>query len=295
MNSPTASDSCGAAPFRLPKFAWLALFAGLAAVVGSVNLYLVGRSLGLIIAGAPAVDWEQCVDAARRVFAGDLYAVTDQYSFPYSPLLAYVFVPLSWLGTLGWRALHLFAAFAMPTWPMRLVTLLSWPFWFDVETGNVLVFVVLAAAWAVRGSRMGIGAFLVLTLLVPRPLMLPVAIWLLWKHPAWRVPFLGLVAVTAIAVAGTGWGDEWLGFILSLTTQFSSPNNLGPTRVIGAAWLLVALPLAAFLTWRGRLGLASLAASYPYLLPYYLLMCVLDLPQRFPRLKSGAWYRETPS
>ena len=272
---------------RLPNFASLALVAILVAIVGAVNLYLVGRSINQILSGAPAVDWDQCIDAARRVFAGDLYAVSEQYAFPYSPLFAYLFVPISWLGNLGWRALHLAAALAMPTWPMRLITLVSWPFWFDVETGNVLTFVVLAAAWAIRGSRIGIGAYLVLTLLVPRPLMLPVAVWLLWKQPEWRLPFIALVVAMAGAVALSGWGEEWVRFILSISTQFGSPNNLSPTRVLGAAWLLLALPLAALLTWRGRLGLASLAVSYPYVLPYYLLFFVLDLPQRFrPRMKA---------
>lgn len=34
--------------------------------------------------------------------------------------------------------------------------------------------------------------------------------------------------------------------------------------------------LAIALTWRGRLGLASMAAS-PYWLPYYFLMLLLEL------------------
>ena len=173
-----------------------------------MNLYLVGRSMGLILGGAPAVDWIQYVEASRRLAGGELYAVTDTYAYHYSPLLAALFGPLSLIGTMGWRLLHLVAAAAMPTWPMRLLTLASWPFWYDVEAGNLLVFVVLAAAWAFRGSRFASGAFLLLVLLVPRPLMLPVAAWLLWQRPELRLPFVIAFAVHAIAVLATGWGTE---------------------------------------------------------------------------------------
>ena len=259
------------------RWAWLALLAIGLGLLAAVNLYLVGRSLALIGEGAPAVDWQQIVEAGRRVHEGSLYAVDGTYAFPYSPLLAYLAGPLSWLGTVGWRALHVVAALALPSWPMRLVALAAWPFWFDVETGNLLILVVLAAAWAIRGSRVGVASYFLLTILVPRPLMLPVAAWLLWKRPEWRVPFAALLVAAFVAVLASGWGDEWLGFLTSISGQFDSPNNLGPTRLIGAAWLVVGIPLAAWLTWRGRLGFASVAISYPYLLPYYLLMLVLEL------------------
>lgn len=268
--------------FWLSRAPWMLPLAVAIALVGAVNLYLAGRSITLVLGGAPAVDWEQLVSAGRRIFTGgDLYAVTGDYSFPYSPLLAYLFGPLSVLGAELWRLLHLAAALALPTWPMRIMCLVSWPFWFDVETGNLLVFIVLAAAWAIRGSGVGIGAYLLLTLLVPRPLMLPLAIWLLWKRPSWRLPFAAAVVVYLVSVAATGWGADWVGFLLTLSSQFESPNNLGPTRVIGAAWLLVGIPLGAYLMGRGHPGLASLAVSYPYVLPYYLLMLIVELPRRF--------------
>jgi hypothetical protein len=254
--------------------------AALVGLVTAVNLYLAARSAGLIAQGVPAVDWDQVVEAGRRVYDGDLYAVSATYAFPYSPLLAYVAGPLSWLGVLGWRALHVLAALALPSWPMRLVTLAAWPFWFDLETGNFLVFIVLAASWAIRGSGVGTGAYLALTLLIPRPLMIPVAVWLLWKRPAWRLRFVAMTGIAALAVLASGWGDEWVGFLVSIGAQFESPNNLGPTRLIGALWLVVAVPLAAWLTWKGRLGFASVALSYPYVLPYYLLMLVLELSPR---------------
>lgn len=44
-------------------------------------------------------------------------------------------------------------------------------------------------------------------------------------------------------------------------------------------WVPIGLALAAWLTWKGRLGYASLAAS-PYWLPYYLLFALLELVRR---------------
>lgn len=264
-----------------PGWVRVLVVAGAIGLVGAVNLYLVSRSLGLIAGGAPAVDWLQYVDAARRLAqGGDLYAVEETYAFHYSPLLAWAFGPLGLLGTALWRGLHVVAALALPTWPMRLLALASWPLWYDVETGNLVIFVVLAAAWALRGSRISIGAFLVLALLVPRPLMVPVAVWLLWKHPAWRIPFVAAAIVHVALVLVTGWADAWLGAVLAASGDVGIPSNVGPSRFIGVVpWMAIGLPLAAWLTWRGRLGLASLAVS-PYWLPYYLLALLLELVGR---------------
>ena len=250
-------------------------------LVAAVNVYLAARSLALVVGGAPAVDWNQYVEAGRRVIAGgDLYAVTDTYAYHYSPFVAYAFGPLSLLGTLGWRLLHVVAALALPTWPLRVLAIASWPFWYDVEAGNILVFVVLAATWALRGSRVAIGAYLVLLLLVPRPLMLPLAAWLLWQRPEWRLPFAIGFGIHAIGVLASGWGPAWVGAMVAAGGDVANPSNLGPSRFIGSLpWLAVGLPLGAWLLWKGRLGLASLAVS-PYWLPYYLLMLLLDLRPR---------------
>ena len=263
----------------------LVLVASAVGLVAAVNVYLAARSVSLTVAGAPAVDWEQYREAGRRVVnGGDLYAVTDTYAYHYSPILAYLFGPLSLLGTIGWRLLHVVAALTLPTWPLRALALASWPFWYDLEAGNILVFVVVAAAWALRGNRLAIGAYLVLLLLVPRPLMLPVAAWLLWHHPEWRIPFVLAFGIHAVAVLATGWGPEWLGAMVAAGGDVANPSNIGPSRFIGTLpWMAVGLPLGAWLVWKGRLGFASLAVS-PYWLPYYLLMLLLELrPAHRPR------------
>jgi hypothetical protein len=271
---------------RSLRLAALGLVVG---VIAAVDLYLAVRSLSLILNGAVAVDWVQYLDAGRRVAVhGDLYAITDTYAYRYSPFLAYLFIPLGFVGTVGWRVLHVVAAMALPTWPMRLLTLVSWPFWYDVQTGNLLVFIVLAGAWALRGNRLATGAFLLLTILVPRPLMIPVAVWLLWRGSEWRLPFVGLLLAHTGMVVALGWLEPWVGTLLNATTDAGLPSNIGPSRFIGGLWVVIGVPFAAWLTWKGRLGLASAAAS-PYWLPYYLLMPVLELaPKREGR---RAWPR----
>jgi hypothetical protein len=264
----------GSSAVRVGRLTLIALGAGL---LLSVNLYLAARSIGLIVGGKEAVDWVQYVEAAGRLGGGDLYAVTDSYAYRYSPLLAAVFGLLAPMGTLAWQGLHVVAAVALPSWPLRIAALLSWPFWYDVETGNVMVFILLAAAWALTGSRLATGAYFILAILVPRPLMLPVAAWLLWKRPEWRLPVAAAFVAHALAVLAIGWGPEWIGTIVAAGRDADLPSNVGPGRFIGTIpWLAIGLPLAAWLTWRGRVGFASIAAS-PYWLPYYLIMPLLEL------------------
>src|SRR5437773_1431150 len=103
------------------------------------------------------------------------------------------------------------AALALPDRRLALLTLVSWPFWFDFATGNVMVGVLLLAVYALRGSRLAALGFLAMTLLVPRPLMLPVAAWLLWKRPDLRWSALALLVAHSVGVLAVGWGGEWLG------------------------------------------------------------------------------------
>jgi hypothetical protein len=249
-------------------------------LVVTPNLWLAARSIGLVFGGAPAVDWQQYIVASQRFWAGgELYAITGDYAYRYSPLFAALLTVLVPLGVVGWRLLHVAAALALPNWPIRVVALVSWPFWYDVQTGNVLIFIVLAGAWALRGNRWGTGGFLLLTLLVPRPLMIPVAAWLLWKQPGWRWPLVFGAVAQLLIVAVLGWGNGWLATLLNASRDSLLPSNVGPSRFVGQWWVAIGIPLAIWLTVRGRVGWASLAAS-PYWLPYYLLMPILGLAGR---------------
>lgn len=138
---------------------------------------------------------------------------------------------------------------------------------------------VLAAWWALRGSRFAVFAYFAMTLLMPRPLMVPLAAWILWKRPGWRLPFAAMFLVHAGLVLWTGLGDEWLPMLMTTGDEMLNHRwNIGPSAIVGALWLPIGLALGAWLLRHGRIGLASLAVS-PYILPYYYLFVVLDLPR----------------
>jgi hypothetical protein len=239
------------------------------------NVWFTAWTMAEMMGFDSAADWAQFIAAGRHGIEPGLYDLT----YRWSPLMVPVLGALAPLGLGLWRLLHVVAALAMPTWPMRLFLLAAWPFWFDVSLGNVMTFVLLAAAWALRGSRVAGLAFLAMMLLIPRPLMLPVAAWLLWRQPELRIPFaVGAVVIGALTLA-TGLADEWIRVLISSTNEIEWMFNVGPSRWIGAAWLIVGIPLAVWLTWRGRVGFASLTVS-PYWLPYYLMMPLLELIPR---------------
>jgi hypothetical protein len=241
------------------------------------NALLVANQVSIILAGYPGADLVVYQEAARRISEGGLYANDPTYIFRYSPIAAYLFIPLGLMTPLIWRALHVAGALALPTWPMRLLLLASWPFAFDLQLGNVMTFVLLAAAWGLRGNRVGALVFLASCLLFPRPFMLPIGAWLLWRQAWLRWPFVGMFFVHAALVVATGLGGAWLTQLFASTEMVGSVFNVGPTALIGLWWLLIGIPLGAWFFWRGRVGLAGLAIS-PYLLPYYLMVALLDFP-----------------
>lgn len=238
--------------------------------------------LALTISGSVAFDWRIYVTAAERAWSGgDLYRWSDSYGYIYSPLFAYGFAGVAWIGADAWRAAHLAAALALPTWPMRLITLGSWPFWSDVQNGNVLVFVLLAAAWGLMGSRAAALTYLGMSLLMPRPLMVPVAAWLLFKRPDLRNPFVAMAGVSILGVIATGYFTPWVIKLLESSNIVESTANFGLSRVLGQWALLIGLPVGVWLTLRGRLGWASLVVS-PYLLSQYFLMGLLECMPKAP-------------
>ena len=253
----------------LPTFAaWPRWWPILVAV--AVTSPLTAYWWSLVAAGSVAFDWRIFVEAGERFHAGspDLYQVSELYSFRHSPVLAMAMPGIAWIGVTGIRMLTLACALALPSWPMRVLAVASWPFAMDVQHGALITLIVLTAAWALKGSRVASLGFVVLALLSPRPLMIPIAGYLLWQQPWLRVPSVVLLVAHSLAVLATGYGDDWVALLLSASTDMlQSPFNLSPSRFVGLAWLLVGIPLAAVLTWRGRPGLAALAIS-PYVLPH---------------------------
>lgn len=243
---------------------------------------------GLIASGSVAFDWRIFVEAGERFSAGSplLYEVSDLYSFRHSPLLALAMPLVGLLGTLGIRLLTLVAALALPTWPMRIITIGSWPFVMDLQHGAMLTIIVFFAAWALRQRRWAVVGFLALTVLSPRPLMLPIAIYLVWTQPWARWPAVAIVVVHSIGILLTGYAADWVGMLTAVGTDgVEKAFNLSPSRFLGRAWLILGLPAAAWLTWRGRVGFAALAIS-PYLLPHYLMFALLELDRNADARRS---------
>jgi hypothetical protein len=262
--------------YRLPPLHVAAFWTALIVA----NVWFLSWTLAEMVLTDSAADWGVFQYATQHAGSPALYGDMGPATFPWNPLMAWLLIPVTSLGLLGWRLLHVAAALAMPTWRMRLLLLASWPFWFDLSLGNVLTFALLAAAWALRGNRIAGMAFLALTLLIPRPLMLPVAAWLLWRQPGLRWPFVAMAAGVGALTLTTGLTDEWLRELLTHGARMNEwLFNVGPSRFVGTWWLLAGIPLGAWLTWKGRVGLAALAVS-PYLLPYYLMLPVLEVERR---------------
>jgi hypothetical protein len=279
----TSTSGLRSIPTRLGTARWRRPplhIAALLLVLSLVNAWFVAWTwIEIGVAGFARTDWDILAAGAHSA-----HPYTETL-YRWSPLLLGPVALLVSLPFIVWFGAHLMAALALPSWPMRLLVLVSWPFWQDASNGNVMVFVLLAAAWGIRGNRLAQIAFLALTLLIPRPLMLPVAVWLLWREPSLRVPF----AIAAIASLGGAWlmDPSWFGKLASSGQDVANTYNWGPSAIIGLWWVPIGLALAAYLTWKGRLGLASIAIS-PYWLPYYFLMGLLELaPSRFKKTRSA--------
>ena len=263
----------------IPDGRWrrLATRAAWVAVAG-INAVLLAVVFAAFFAAPVAFDWDLFVEAGRRYFDGGLYDWAGIASYRYSPLFALLFAVITPIGFLGWSLLHVASLTILP-WKLAAIAAVSAPFWYDVQNGNTMTFVVVAAYHALRGNRWGIGAFFVLTLLIPRPLMLPIAAWLLWRH-RWILPFVAIVVLHGALVWLTGWGPEWIDNLLSRgTDDLGNRGDFGPSQLLGIWWWPIGLVLAAWLTYRGRLGLASLLAS-PYWLLHYFQLLLLELPSR---------------
>jgi hypothetical protein len=249
----------------------------------TANLVLVVITIYAFFVSDVGYDWSIYVEAGQRVLSGGLFTWDSVYAWSYSPLLALGFAVLAPIGFAGWSVLHVAALAGLRDWRLALVTATSWPFWADVYNGNTMVFVFVAAAAAIRGSALGTVCYLSLALLMPRPLMLPILVWILWNRPKWRAYFVAMVVVTAGLVLASGYGGAWLGTLTDVSDAVAaSSRDIGPSFILGSWWLPLGAVLAIVLTLYGRVGLASMAAS-PYWLPQYLLMTLLEVVSRKQR------------
>ena len=219
-------------------------------------------------------DWVVLSQVPGRLSNGTLYDHTPLYDYVWSPIAAWVLALL--IIPAGYWALFAARVATLPFLGrgLAVLTVLSLPFWIDAVNGNYFTFIVVAGVLALRGSRVGGLAFLALACLMPRPIQVPMTAYLLWHRPALRIPFVAMVVVSIAAAALSGYAGDWASALL--TFGQTSRDHLGPTRFVGTAWYLVGVPLAIWLTVKGRVGWAGLALS-PYVLPQYLLAILWEM------------------
>lgn len=233
---------------------------------------------GFILLGEQAsnyrYDWKLWASLPDAMLDGTIYNLDGRLDFAWSPVAAPFMALVGLTGPWPFAALHVVAVLLLRDRLLIVLMLTAWPFWSDAIGGNVLTFFVVSGILAIRGGHLAALANLGLLLLVPRPLAVPLAVWVLWRMPATRWPFAALFVVHALVVLASGYAEPWLTAMLSHGGD--PPQNLGPTFLFGYAWLMVGIPLAAWLTWKDRPGWAGLAVS-PYVLPAYLLLPLIDL------------------
>ena len=225
-------------------------------------------------------DWLLYQWVPDRVASGTLYDPNGSGGliFQMAPLAGWIMALIVPLGYSLWWALHLAVLPLLRDWKLIALTVFSVPFWIDTMIASTVVWMFVPGVIALRGSKWGAIAYFALFLLMPRPVHLPLAAWLLWKRPDVRVPFALLAGVVAVTTLASGYTLGWLNNLLWLgVSQYTADHNFSPTRLIGPLWFVIGVPLAAWLTWKGRVGLAGLALT-PYLLPPYLLMLLWELP-----------------
>ena len=228
-----------------------------------------------------APDFQQYVSAVDRYF-DRLPLYGPEWKWRYSPVAIPMLAPALAAGLLGWSALHLAALAFVRPWKLAVLIGLSWPFWVDVVSGNSVVFAAVAGIAGIQGSRVGVYAYWWLSLLMPRPVQLPLAVYLFWKRADLRRGLLVMTAVNVLGVVIVGQGAEWLSYLAARGAENTGAVfNMHPAAELGALWLVVGVPLAAFLTWRGWPGVAGVVLS-PSLLAQYLLMLFVP-PDRRPR------------
>lgn len=222
------------------------------------------------------IDWRLFSQLPGLLESGTLYAQTEAGRWVWSPVAAWIMAGVTTIGYWPWLGVHFAALAFLRDWRLIGLALVTWGFWVDVQQGHHLVFVTLAAVFAVRGSRPAAVIYFALFLLAPRPLEVPLAAWLLWRDRALWKPWVVVFAVHAALVLASGYGPEW---IASMSRQTISGWNLSPAYWLGLAWLIVGIPLGVWLTVKGWPAVAGLAVSH-YVLPQYILFVLVDVATR---------------
>lgn len=303
---------------------------GLTVIVAVFSIWI-GRSPGW------AYDFHAYYDAAVRLVATGTPYQAETLAGPfrpgpyglylYSPPLAILFVPMTWLGAQGavliWLGLRVgILALTCAVMPVsraiRLATFgvasLSAPFLFDLNLGNVSLIVTFFAVLAWRWLDKPIGAIALAASLTLRPTMAIVCGWWLlrgrWRPVAWTAAAAAVIVLATLPFVGM---DRWLEYITVLR-NVSNVTGVRRNVDLGSSVLLLQGPAwAAMLALYAGYALAAVAVlvslrrdrelSYvvtvmssvllaPLLWDHYLTM--LLLPAAFLASRGRPWALALP-
>jgi hypothetical protein len=230
-------------------------------------------AIGLLVLGAVlaawynesrgwAYDFHPYYDGALRLLAtGSPYqSVTLNGPFQpgpkglylYSPVLAALFVPMTWLGEssaiLVWAALHIVALVgicALMPIPRNLrlamfgIACLTAPVLYDIDLGNVSLFVTLAAVLVWRWLDRPLSGVALAAALLVRPGMAVIAGWWLlrgrWQPVAWAVGTFGVVGLVSLMFLRP---DVWLQW-LTVLRNVSNVTGVKANVDLGSAVLML--------------------------------------------------------
>ncbi len=240
-----------------------------------------------------AIDFTCCYQQAgqRLLDGGDLYAWSETYTFRYTPwaaALLTVFTPFpEWMAILLWlaiKAVVLVAAAALfarawagsdRTFAFGLAAFFP-PAMHDLMIGNVSAFTLVVEIMLLRLRPAIAGpAFGLLLLLVPKPHLVPILVWLLIRQSRTGLMALGVCAAGVLVGIGLFGLEPWLGFVDTLreplgrdfTANIGLSGLLGPVGVVISAVLAAGL-FAMAVQRRGSEGLGYAILSGIVLGPY---------------------------
>lgn len=259
-----------------------------------VNLILIPQKI--ILGPDLPTDWQWIRAMPDGIQNGTIYSHIAVYEngvpvpFVWSPVAALIMAGAATIGYWPWAALHVAAVFLLRDWRLIALVFVSYAFWWDVAQGNTVSLIFIPGVLALRGNRWAALAYLTALILVPRPLFAPLAVWLLWQDRSLWKPFVVIFVAHAAIVLASGYAAEWMSVLR--TVDLAPGLTIGPTAQFGRWWLLVGVPLGAWLTWRGHVGWAGLAVS-PYVTSQYLIWPLLDVVSK--RQPTNNSQRPTPT
>lgn len=243
-----------------PLGAGLALL-GLMVLISAISVWI-GRSPGW------AYDFHAYYDAALRFIATGTPYQAETLAGPfrpgpfglylYSPPLALLFAPLTWLGEQGaiflWLGLRLvvlaLTCALMPvSTPIRLATLgvasLSAPVLFDLDLGNVSLIVTFFAVLVWRWLDRPLGSIALAASLTLRPTMALICGWWLlrgrWRPVAWTATAFLIIVLATLPFVGI---DGWLQYVTVLR-NVSDVTGVRSNVDLGSSVLLLGGPVWA--------------------------------------------------